>query len=73
VCARARAGVDALAQLIKGAIASARPASIAARGDAARVSHVVKGLARSVRLWSLYVDLEEHVGTFESTCSAYGS
>lgn len=26
---------------------------------------------RSLRLWTFYVDLEESLGTFESTCAAY--
>lgn len=26
-----------------------------------------------MRLWSLYCDLEENFGSFESTCSAYGN
>lgn len=55
--------------LIRDAIGAARPAAleeahVAATSAAARLN-------RSVRLWSLYVDLEESVGTFESTCAAY--
>ena len=55
--------------LIKNAIANARPASLARGGGAASLA--AKRLNRSVRLWNMYVDLEESVGTFESTCAAY--
>jgi pre-mRNA-splicing factor SYF1 len=55
--------------LIRDAIGAARPASL----DEAHVASASAAarLTRSVRLWSLYVDLEESVGTFESTCAAY--
>jgi pre-mRNA-splicing factor SYF1 len=55
--------------LIRDAIGAARPASL----DEAQVTaqSAAARLTRSVRLWSLYVDLEESVGTFESTCAAY--
>ena len=54
--------------LIRDAIGASRPASVAASGAATSAS---AKLNHSVRLWSLYVDLEESVGTFESTCAAY--
>ena len=42
-----------------------------AGGNKKKGGQVQRGLHRSVRLWNLYLDLEESLGTFESTKSAY--
>eukprot|EP00520_Triparma_pacifica_P006002 CAMPEP_0118639492 /NCGR_PEP_ID=MMETSP0785-20121206/4250_1 /TAXON_ID=91992 /ORGANISM="Bolidomonas pacifica, Strain CCMP 1866" /LENGTH=857 /DNA_ID=CAMNT_0006530819 /DNA_START=9 /DNA_END=2579 /DNA_ORIENTATION=- len=42
-----------------------------AGGNKRKGGRVQTGLHRSVRLWNLYLDLEESLGTFESTKSAY--
>ncbi|GMI37136.1 hypothetical protein TrRE_jg12434 [Triparma retinervis] len=42
-----------------------------AGGNKKKGGQVQRGLHRSIRLWNLYLDLEESLGTFESTKSAY--